>query len=708
MKIYIMQEKIEDFNLLAKDLTGLAIEILNFGFYNDNRKIEANKLWIYKLINSRSLDANKIILKSISNHFNFHSEYEAKSELILFKKINELNFSKRSVNWLENAGIDRVNKLLNLDENKLNRIRGLGKKSLLEINDFKKALKTQIGYEKYIKDKKSDNSNYWKEIVREEIYDLNIKGFGTSKKKILVNEIINSISLTLKIYNSNYKKLFIKIIKNKWASIDDVINLIEFDAIKNFNLLELGSFIYKGKTRNIYLSLIKGFDNMEVSKIHALSRERVRQYVKKFLNDINLINAINHYKLFEEFLLVKETDEKEVYIKKKKENKMGPRTKKFLDLIYEKIDLTGEHIYFDVYKGKQIKLKYSYEDKIRNFYIKKNIYNAIENELKLFYEKIFKKKSILKINKLDTKLVGFLEKFKETIFDTSYVHFTKKYIYLRTMISVEDLIIRSFESQNKKTLKIHEIFNWIKYNFPDKKIKSIEGVRGAMINSKKIIAFGKTGNYGLAKDFGVKNNKELSTKNLIIEILNKYSYPITEDVIENYAMKKNPFLKERSVPMIIEINPKTFTKFSYRGGKELGRSYIGLKTKFYSEPPVNFNVNDLNSYLKSKNCEQEWISLEYFIKKYQIPEYQINDFLKRKGYIQFKGMATLSTGNDKKNSIIIKLIQDKSLVSKVKSYLKLSLKEKTRFKVTLKKIIEKNFAIDLNNNEISKIINFII
>ena len=41
------------------------------------------------------------------------------------------------------------------------------------------------------------------------------------------------------------------------------------------------------------------------------------------------------------------------------------------------------------------------------------------------------------------------------------------------------------------------------------------------INSKNIIAFGKTGNYGLKKDFGVNKSSELSTKNILKVILNK-------------------------------------------------------------------------------------------------------------------------------------------------------------------------------------------
>ena len=36
-----------------------------------------------------------------------------------------------------------------------------------------------------------------------------------------------------------------------------------------------------------------------------------------------------------------------------------------------------------------------------------------------------------------------------------------------------------------------------------------------LINSKNIIAFGKTGNYGLKNDFGVNKSSELSTKNLL-------------------------------------------------------------------------------------------------------------------------------------------------------------------------------------------------
>ena len=197
-----MQTKIENFG----DIAQLVKDILKFSFYNHNQKIEANKIWIYNIIDSKYFELDKILLKSFPLITSVEPIEKSKFELILKRKIKDLNFSIRLINCLENVGIIWVDELVGLNQYKLDRIRGLGKKTKLEINDFKKALKTQIGYEKYIKVNKSDNSNYWQEIVKAEIYDLNIKGFGTSKKRKLVNEIINSIRLTLKIHNSNYKK----------------------------------------------------------------------------------------------------------------------------------------------------------------------------------------------------------------------------------------------------------------------------------------------------------------------------------------------------------------------------------------------------------------------------------------------------------------------------------------------------------------------
>ena len=88
----------------------------------------------------------------------------------------------------------------------------------------------------------------------------------------------------------------------------------------------------------------------------------------------------------------------------------------------------------------------------------------------------------------------------------------------------------------------------------------------------------KTGNYGLKKDFGVNKSSELSTKNILKVILNKNKNPLTLEFLEDEVQKMNPFLKDRGVAMIIEINPKLFVKYKSSGSRG-NLMFIGLKGK---------------------------------------------------------------------------------------------------------------------------------
>ena len=91
-----------------------------------------------------------------------------------------------------------------------------------------------------------------------------------------------------------------------------------------------------------------------------------------------------------------------------------------------------------------------------------------------------------------------------------------------------------------------------------------------------------------------------------------------------------------------------------------------------------------------------------------MPEYQIKDILFKNDYFIINKMISLSTGSKKKDMLIRKLVLDKNLIKKINKFLNLNIKQKTLFKNQLKKIINSNYSVSLENNDISKIINFII
>ena len=543
-------------------------------------------------------------------------------------------------------------------------------------------------------------------------------GFGILKKKAIIQFLEACCVLASKILNHPQKKIIYKAISEKWINHKDIegfTSLIDPDVIENkflstYKSLELAAYVFPEKTRKLLVSLLTGLNNQEAGTINGITRERVRQLTKVILKEDRFRKAFNYYNLFESFTVKGKNDNREVFIEEKA-TKPGLKNKLFINLLTQDfLEEKLKHTYLDIYKNHDLAFKYNHCRYIKSFYVSKILIEDISQEIKSFYDEIFQKNQLVSKAKYSKKLINFLEKYSDIIFDLKKVHFTSQYIYIGSKVSVPFLVELAIKNSNKptKTLRINEIYDWIKSNFPQKKITSIEGIRGALINSKNIIAFGKTGNYGLKKDFGVEKSSDLSTKNIIIKLLLKKANPMRLDAIEDYVQRKNPFLKDRGVSMIIEINEKDFVKFEANKSKIQGQRYIGLRGKKYLKKPVQFSSKKVLTYIRSKNTEQEWISLKHIISVYKIPKYQIKDFLLLHGYLVFHNMATLSTGSHKKNRTIINLINDKDLINKVEKYISLNIRQKTKFKIKLKKIIELNYGVELNNNEISKIINYIV
>ena len=564
---------------------------------------------------------------------------------------------------------------------------------------------------------------------------IDLKSYGNSKLIELSRFIYFIINLSELINNRNeilikgFKKRYFDFVfynKNKIADLNSIIKSIslKFNDLlnsikdKNLNCLKFSiKIVFPQKDVYIFWDFISGLSNKEIGKINNFTSERIRQKIELFLSNSQLIelykflinNGFQKYDLHydsneEEEIIVDNTN-----IGKGRGAKNGNynKLKEFLNKINNTQSTKYDQI--KIYQILNIKKDYSLKYTFSNFSIRHDIFLRLKDEIILFYNQLYSKNKPIKTNKLTNEFLLLISKYKNDLFPENNVFIEHPYTYYTSKITIPFLCELSILCSNNKTktLRIEEIFNWIKNNFPNKKLKTIEGMRGALINSKNIIAFGKTGNYGLKKDFGVNKSSELSTKNILKVILNKKENPLTLEFLEDEVQKMNPFLKDRVVAMIIDINPKLFIKYKSSGSRG-NPMFIGLKGKKYSKLPVDYDSSKLYDYLRSKNLSQEWVSLVFLINTFKIPRYQIKDFLHKNDYFIVNKMISLSTGIKKNDMLIRKLVFDENLIKKINKFLTLDIKEKVLFKNKLKKIINLNYQTSFENNDISKIINFII
>ena len=557
------------------------------------------------------------------------------------------------------------------------------------------------------------------------------KGFGAGKKNKIVDLFKKIYSDAQKIHYSENKETILYSIEQGWLKLKNIELLLDEKKLTtSFKSLELASLVLKEKERQVFLDMLTKKTKAEVAKKNNLTSERVRQLSVRIINNPRLEAAFNYFNKLKQFKInSQETGAEEgltlLYDKipgiengtkdipqvilpstpKRGLGKRGPNKKRFLNTLLKKLKANNKenHFFVDVYKNKTPLYKAQNHNTIKSFYLRTETYKILQKDIDRFYAEIFKKNTIIVKSSLKKTMISFLETFKEHLFDLNKVHFTEKYIYQKQNISIPQLAEMAIEkSQSEtKTLRIEEIFSWIKINFPQKKLTSIGGLRGSIMRSKKIIAFGKTGNYGLSKSFkGLNKNKDLDTKNIIKKLLLKTPNPLRMEDIENHVKKTNPFLKDRGVDMIIEINPSMFIKFK--------RTYVGLRKKSYKTEPISFSRAGVLSYLRSKDLNKEWVSLTYLTKETKIPGFQLKDFIKKQGLMVCGELITKATGNKEKDNLIAKLVEDKNLIKETHSYKNLSFENKTIFKRRLKKIIKTQWNQEMNNNEISKIINHIL
>lgn len=619
------------------------------------------------------VNAKKKLTRKLSFVQEFFSKQKKQADYIIKSFIKAFNYSTK-INSENEVKTYLINNGINLDT--------IGNKKLIELYFFNNLIYDLSEEIKTLNEKEKINLGLTKYLVR---LIFHVKKINDIQENI--NEIKN-----------NFRRLISMISEKKYDALKTSLNLL-----------------YNDKDGSIINSFLNGYENKEIGKFYNFTTERIRQKIEIFIKNeevIELYNILimNSFDKFESTIIY---DNSDIIVSNTKSGEKGRKaSNKKLREYLQKIDCKYNftHIPVDVSKILNLKHNYHLQYMFPNFLIKKELFNKFEKFLFDFYVNLNKKDNPIKTDDYDEDFILLIKKYKDYLFPYKNVFIDHPYTYCSSRISIPFLCELSIsESKSEtKTLRIEEIYNWIKINFPNKKITGIDGIRSGFNQSKNIIAFGKTGNYGLKKDFKINKSSDISTKNLIIRILKKNKFPVRLDIIEDYVRSKNPFLKERSVPMIIDINPKTFIRFTESYNKIVGQSFIGLKKRNYSELPVYFNTTDLKKYLKSKNLAQEWLSFEFIKEKFNIPNFQIMDYCNRYNYLVFDEMITLSSNSKRIDELIMKTVKNENLIKHVKNYLRLNLSEKTLFKKKLRTVLEKEHSIKLKNNHISKIINFII
>jgi hypothetical protein len=435
--------------------------------------------------------------------------------------------------------------------------------------------------------------------------------------------------------------------------------------------------------------LINSMSLSDISIKHNITRERARQITVQLSNNSKLNKAYNFYlkNNFEEknSEFNSNLDVIELKYLTKAAYRKGPNIQDPYQEILFLLEGNREYIDFKLDLGERI-------------YLNKELYKRFYNDFK----KLNMDLSDIGFYIIDEDNLDFVDFVKSNVdLIIPKLKINKNFLYIPTKIKLLNIAEMAIDANILNSLvDIQGVHNWIKKNFPEKAPSGILSLRNQLLRNNLIFAFGKTGNY---QKVSIKGQKTFHTIDLIIEILNKSKFPLHQNEIEELVQKRNPYLKDRGVHMIIEINPDKFVKFK-------GTGFIGLKGKKYSELPTKLPKRQINNYLKSKSLLIEWLSFDYLINEYGINDYQLIDFIENSNeYIYLDNLITLSSKNKNKDNLIKKLCKEEKLIPHIKeTYLNKSITEKINFRDKLIDIINKNYGIILSSDELSKIINFII
>ncbi len=205
----------------------------------------------------------------------------------LFKKVQELPFSVRSMNYLKNNKIFYVGELVQKTELEMIGDRNFGRRSLNEVKEVLNTMSLHLGM-KILNWSQILEQHFDKEILDQKIEDTKnqivTKGINKSLFKNFPNFIKNhnrgEILINKKIDSLELEKLIIKDIDEILLELTDKIN-----------------FLFKA--RYGYKETCKTLEN--IGKKFDITRERVRQLESSFTSNLKILGRVNKNSLIEYF-----------------------------------------------------------------------------------------------------------------------------------------------------------------------------------------------------------------------------------------------------------------------------------------------------------------------------------------------------------------------------------------------------------------------
>jgi hypothetical protein len=491
-------------------------------------------------------------------------------------------------------------------------IRNMGKKSIIELEFFKKNIKSLI-------------EDYSEKEINE--FDLIIKNLE------------NFLGFSFDEIESSEHKL-IESIKNK-----------EVDLIYFFDFYILNYYIKKDVDKFLLIKYLypknKEFNtNEQIAEKSGLTRERVRQKGVKVLNERRFYNLSNLIPLS---LGISDKIKLDYYKVVIPENLTK---KKLLYLDYNSHILTnilnlvlgdysvlslgeelkaigrGKTYRYDLYKSnKKVKVNYVFSKEFINKDLCLEILNDVYHRFCYNIEEDYLYNPFLNFN-LSTQQKDFIN---ELVFENFNLSYNSEGILFKrnTFITLDELIEKVLKKADKPLL-IEEIYERLESNYPGR-CKSAEALRGTVARENDKFMFmraakGRKTLYGLFEWKKTKNLKGGSIKQLCIDYLESKSTPVHLLELSRFIMK-NRETNPNNILSNLKLDPHD--NFIYYKSR-----FIGLKKKKYDIKFINsikflggVSSNKIFRFLKNNIYYDYKLIVEKYTKEFDVHPIQVEQII---------------------------------------------------------------------------------
>jgi len=456
----------------------------------------------------------------------------------LFKKIDKLDFSARTLNFLKNENIVYVGDLTQLTENYLLKSNNFGRKSLLEVKDILSSMSLYLGMKL---------ANWPPDNINDEILskDYSIKKQDEIPNQKLIINILNDWPISQRTYNA---------LKNEEIIYLGDLLSIEFSELlklRNFgtkSLNEIKEFLNKENVKNFFINQTKW------SKVR---KELILRNKEKKISNIQIENNPRGVKksLFNDFENFKKESLSVNKIIIKKDIKTTDLERLILEDISNFLLLLNDKMNF-IFKG-----RYGY---IKSFETLESLgkkFNVTRERVRQYESSI--NKALFQIGKIDRySLIEFFNKYKS-------ISFHKLFPQLDINFTDTSYGNTGGDITRDRLVSFMENYCGVKKNYfttPERKLQYFNSVRlreifvftPAGVSTDNFIEIIKD-NYGF-DSFTSKSALEFMSKKEFVKIIDEKVYPIKINKNEEVAHILLNYPAGLHWKEICKIGNKSYTK----------------------------------------------------------------------------------------------------------------------------------------------------